>query len=78
MCSHKSLYTFVALGLIRPNPETIQCPSSGDWINYDACGYTTAWMNLSNKCLMLSEGNQMERLLTKGLHLSDVLEKAML
>ena len=38
----------------------------------------TPWMNLSNKYLMLSERNQMERLLTKALHLSDILEKAML
>ena len=37
----------------------------------------TPWMNLSNKYLMLSERNQMERLLTKELHLSDILEKAM-
>lgn len=58
------------------NQETLQCPSSGQWINYHTCGYTTPWMNLSNKLIMLSERNQTEKLLTIGFHLSDILETA--
>lgn len=58
------------------NQETLQCPSSGQWINYHTCGYTTPWMNLSNKRIMLSERNQTEKLLAIGFHLSDILETA--